>query len=360
MGVVRGFARACVVVLLLGGILSAREALPAFASFPGRDGVIAYPGSKEGNEGEESQIWAIDWASGYQLRLTSGPFDAHPSFSPTGEMLVFDRRSKYVDPRRLEPYPHHDAAIYVVNSDGSNPRFLTVGSEPAFGPNGREIVFVRHGDIYISSTNAGGRARRIVRGSGDSAPNWSVTGQIVFEHSRPTVRRNRQGTYRELIDELEVTRFPYHRVHTLLTFETGPAQHEEDEPTDFFPDWSPDGRRVVLQFCHTELKGVIPTRPTLVVHDSCGPEVWFPDGKGLFAVIGSATSSTGVKSTCPTSLDGLSELSYQPLHVGSSRVPVTPCHSVMEGSITGTAPSAVVNGSRTCYTLHHRRHCRIA
>lgn len=362
MGVMRRLIAPCLAILLVGGVVSERDAASASASFPGQDGVIAYPGTVPGAE-SESQIWAIDLASGEQLRLTSGPFDTHPSFSPTGEMLAFERHQLVAVASGGAPKLSQSAGIYVVDADGSDPRFVTVGSEPAFGPSGREIVFVRGGSIYATPTTPGARPRRIVRGPGDSAPSWSVTGEILFEHSQQVVRQNEGRRYRELLDQLDLTRAPFRRVQSIFTFEKGSGQREEDQTNDFFPDAAPEGQNIVVSLCGAgpELEGTVPTSPKLVVRIGCGPTVWLPDGRGLFAVSNVATSIFGVKeSTCPLILNDLTEIAYQPLHNGSSQVPVVPCHTVSEGPTSGIAPSEEVFGSRICYTLHQRRHCRLA
>jgi Tol biopolymer transport system component len=56
-----------------------------------------------------------------QTKLTSGPFDVDPAWSPDGVKIAFYS----VGP---------PAGIWIMNSDGTDPRFITAGSEPDWQP----------------------------------------------------------------------------------------------------------------------------------------------------------------------------------------------------------------------------------
>jgi hypothetical protein len=344
--------------VVLAGLLLALTAGTAQASFPGTNGVVAYTGSIPGQE-HEQQIWAIDRATGYQLRLTTGPYDGHPSFSPDGALLVFEHRAGEPKRHRNGSLGSDGATVYVVDSGGSDPQLVANGSEPAFGPDGHTILFVRHGAIYAVHATPGAHPRRIDPGPADSAPTWSVKGQIAFERSLPVLRRYGRHRVHELLEELEILSYPYRRRQPILSFERGAEQSVEDEHTPFYPDWAPDGKRIVLSACGSLLEGAIPTRPRLLIGTSCGAEVWQPDGKHTFFFDRAATSVEGVTSTCPVIQNEFSEISYQPLTPTSPRVPVAPCQTTADGE-SGVAPAEEALGSRVCYTLHHRRHCRVA
>jgi hypothetical protein len=364
VGVVRRLAG---VFLFLALLMAVWGVAAAFASFPGQDGVVAYSSAFGGSPSSGTHIWAVDPASGEQLQLTSGPFeDIHPSFSPSGEALVFARYRLHDGFYENERDTSLPPEIYLMNLDGSSLSLMTTGAEPAFGPAGREIVFVRNGSIYILSTSAGAKPELIAHGPGNSAPSWSVTGQIAFEHSRPVLKRYEgyEGlSFRTVLNQLDITLPAYHRVQTLFTYEELMSREdvelqEEGKEVDLFPDWSPDGNRILLSLCRAEagLEGVIPTNPQLVIHPGCEPDVWLPDAHGRIGLRSILTNPDA--STCPILVPFEPvALSYQPLGIGSSRVPVKPC--LILGGPIAFSPAEPALGSRTCYTLHHRRHCRV-
>ena len=80
-----------------------------------------------------------DWVAGAIRRLTNHPAgDGHPSWSPDGRHIAFasDRDG--------------NVEIYVMGSDGSNPRRLTNHSagdgHPSWSPDGRHIAFASDRD----------------------------------------------------------------------------------------------------------------------------------------------------------------------------------------------------------------------
>src|ERR1700682_634681 len=102
----------------------------AIGSFPGSNGVIAFSA--------EHSIWAMDPTTRDELQLTSGFDDSAPSFSPSGNMLAFQRRTGAT------------ITIYLARADGSEPRALASGSQPAFSSDGRQIVFVRAAGLFLT------------------------------------------------------------------------------------------------------------------------------------------------------------------------------------------------------------------
>ncbi len=73
-----------------------------------------------------------------------------PKVSPDGNQVVFVRRS--VD--RLKDA--WESALWVMNADGSSPRFLTKGSEPLWSPDGTRIA-------YLAESESGGGPQIFVR-----------------------------------------------------------------------------------------------------------------------------------------------------------------------------------------------------
>lgn len=117
-------------------------------------------------------------------RLTSGPtLDSAPSVSPTGKVVVFERRSGEGAP----------ADLYTVGANGGSARALTSTPddehEASFSPDGRAIVFVRSvaevgggtaDDIYSVRPSGGGLTRLTRTARIDEFDPRYFAGGIVF------------------------------------------------------------------------------------------------------------------------------------------------------------------------------------
>jgi dipeptidyl aminopeptidase/acylaminoacyl peptidase len=279
----------------------------ARASFPGADGVIAYE--------DEGSIWAVDPTTGDQLKLTSGPEDSSPSFSPSGNQLAFQRGK----------------TIYVVQSDGTGARAITAGAEPTFSPDGTQIAFVRRGGLYVAGLAPGSPVRRLTNHPGDHAPNWSSRGTIVFQRTdfRHRGGGNVPGHPRLLArEELDVIDPPALRPRTLLSY---------SQDSEMFPDWSPNGATVTFALCeHVLDRGTRPaerltgsrlvkTVPALRFRHDCAPAVWAPSGGLALAQAQVAPLAGREQTSCPFFVSVFTRSSWQPVLPGTVHVPTVPC-----------------------------------
>src|SRR5215204_384186 len=162
-------------VVLLGLI----EAQPAEATFPGKNGKIAFQSDSGGNY----DIYTMNRNGEKIAKLTTNPADDEdPAFSPDGKRIAFtsDRDG--------------DNDIYTMNAKGRRLVRLTTNTtkfdrDPSWSPDGKKLLFRsdRHGSSDIYKMNVKGH--KVVRLTTDPAvdtdANWSLDGKkIVFASNR--------------------------------------------------------------------------------------------------------------------------------------------------------------------------------
>jgi Tol biopolymer transport system component len=170
----------------------------ARASWPGREGPVAYLGIEVGQnrfDFEPTGLRAFTpGVPGSEVELTSDPTDSDPQVSPDGRLVVFSRTLR--DPSGLL-----GTSIWAIGVDGSDPRQVTFESpgvsdtEPTFFPSGKSIAFARsgegvgRGDIYSVRLDGSGLHRITETAAEDRSPAVSPRGgQIVFQCSHYRIR----------------------------------------------------------------------------------------------------------------------------------------------------------------------------
>ncbi len=182
-------------------------------------------------------------------------------------------------------------AIYAVNSDGTNLRYLTTGMDPALSPDGQWVAFTRWEDTQNGALgslwviNLDGSGERMVLGDihQPKAPTWSLDGtqlaMSVQHGGRVSEVRKCSGQRppREAYD-IDVNRdedgdisfcytLPPHPYYGLRVVDVGTGEFE-DLPNDLFslsPTWDPadpgllvfDGERGLMGLNLTQSEGAI-------------------------------------------------------------------------------------------------------
>jgi Tol biopolymer transport system component len=107
-------------------------------------------------------IWVVNRNGRGARDLTRSGGDSHPSWSPDGSRIAFDRTGVY---------PQHSEDVWVMNADGSNAVNVTAGlsdgsgfSEPTWSPDGTRFAIRRYPDCY-----GGGLITLNVDGSDESS-----------------------------------------------------------------------------------------------------------------------------------------------------------------------------------------------
>ena len=235
--------------------------------------------------GPSGEIFLIRPDGGGREQLTwNDVWDGQPHLSPDGRRIVFasERVTTPGDRPRLE--------IYVMNVDGSNTRQLTDGDgdagHPRWSPDGTRVAFVRNdpvtfqGRIIVMNAD-GSNIHPLITDSAasDADPEWSPDGRkILFQSVRsprgiPTMYvMDATGTNVRMLAgdgacagwvngarwSPEANRIAYScampqdlAIYTIEASGTGVTRISQPDPqsgrnNDFFPVWSPDGRRIAF------------------------------------------------------------------------------------------------------------------
>ena len=192
-GVCRGL-----VALALTSASGALAASVAEASFPGRNGLIAFgrvgpPFGTAPGLGART-IWLADPRSGRSRQLTHVPgrcgrdgftwHDFEPSFSASGDLVFYGHWDR-CDPRTPD-------GIYAIRSDGTGRRLVWRATSevafpgyPALSPGGRLLAFSANGGpTFITSFRRPDRERElslsVARYDLPDEPAWSSSGRLAL------------------------------------------------------------------------------------------------------------------------------------------------------------------------------------
>jgi len=206
------------------GTLVLAITLPANASFPGKNGRIAFIVGPD--------IYTMNPDGSDVKQLTNlGPDSSASweSWSPDGKQFVFNE---------FHP-PDFLGQLWLMNADGSNQHLLLADTDfdderPSFAPDGNSVVFSRcRLDIEACALFQieinGGAVRAITdfeQGIQDLSPEYSVDNRLAFTGV------GRQG----IICGIELMNAQQSGPRRLTPAPLAPRQ----------PDWSPDGRRIAF------------------------------------------------------------------------------------------------------------------
>jgi Tol biopolymer transport system component len=261
-------AMACLVALLA-------DSQKSEASFPGKNGRIAFEGERDtgGTGSSSAEIITVSPDGTGIKQLTSDSGSGNPTFSPNGEKIAY-----------AASYGAGTRGIYVMNRSGSAKKALTDNNNlpeygPTWSPDGTKISFVRQErvsspegqsdwqvDVWVMNADGSEQKKLTDDSNFEGAPTWSPDGtKIAFADGPDIWMVKPDGSGRHNLTDT-------------------PNSYEED------PDFSPDGKRIAfaskgqykkpdiytMQLDGSDLTNVTDSR--YVGEEDC---VWSPSGTAI-------------------------------------------------------------------------------
>jgi Tol biopolymer transport system component len=210
--------------------ITALAAAPARATFAGRNGKLALAWYDNDQGAHDEAFWGIstvrwdrltahetDIVSCTDINITCPDF-SDPAYSPDGRQIVFVR----------------DGVLVIANANGSGQRAIAAAADqrstPSFGPAGQRLLFASAVSGIVTSDLSGNHIRVVTQMGGED-PVWSPGGRrILFDHG----------------SAIWIVRSDGGNPHRLI-------------PHASMPDWSPDGRELV--YVCGRLAGLCVERP---------------------------------------------------------------------------------------------------
>jgi TolB protein len=244
-----------IVVIVASAILTAGT-VPAWATFPGSNGKIAFISSTR--RGKDIGIMDPDGSGRMRLTTSRWRDDWDPSWSSDGTMIVFMSYGRQVK-------------IHTMTADGSDPTVVYVAPRrvidiirPVWSPDGAKIAFSaevgqhRHWKIFVMNPDGSSLVNISPPGGRDIGPDWSPDGtQIAFRSGLKLMTMDADGSNRQQLVDRQ----------------------------GFYPSWSPDGSQIAYSSLTCDIyvvdaDGTNDTQITNTDRRECDP-VFSPDGTKL-------------------------------------------------------------------------------
>jgi Tol biopolymer transport system component len=213
------------------------EARPAEATFPGKNGNIAYV-SRDATGGVDYEIYTISPGGGGGNQFTyNSRDDTDPSYSSNGQTIASS------GPYPGDPPGRENINIYNVGSGGGSINLTDNGDsancegsacdshDPSYSPDGKKIAFAsnRSGTLEIYTINADGTGTFQVthnNTANDRHPSYSPDGKKI-------AYAGKDGSQ---INDYEI--------YTINADGTGTFQVTHNDANDYHPSYSPDGQKI--------------------------------------------------------------------------------------------------------------------
>jgi Tol biopolymer transport system component len=246
-------SRRCVTTLVLGLSLCAVAPAGAGASFPGKNGAIAF--ARDAGASYDIELMTPAGRLLRPLTRTSKVNEMQPAWSADGRRIAFVRRS-FADESHPGP-----VEIWVMNADGTHRRRVATGGDPAWSPDGRWIAYTSlfrplgTGSSAIWVIRADGSQRRRLtsnRRHTFGSPDWSPDGRTI--------------AYVDNFGGPPADGVPGPKTRAVYTMRPDGSHKRMLTPRGSLadsPSWSPDGRRIAFLLAPAPRNAAVPFHQTL-------------------------------------------------------------------------------------------------
>jgi formylglycine-generating enzyme required for sulfatase activity/Tol biopolymer transport system component len=133
-------------------------------------GTIAFVSDRSGT----LKIWKMHASGKNSKQLTHDAHsDADPRFAPNGKQILYSSlRGGFPE-------------VWLMNSDGASPQFITKGSQGSWSPDGKAILFIRDNQAFVRNLESG-QEKRVTPEAWErcGVPAWSPDGKHFAVASR--------------------------------------------------------------------------------------------------------------------------------------------------------------------------------
>ena len=259
---------AAVAVTCLGALLAVSQ--KSEAAYPGKNGRIAYNTS--------GVIYTINPDGSAKSKVTATRVSGDPiDYSPDGKQITYMSYEGFTDGNPA--VPQKDAEIYTINVGGGAKTNVTNNNgydvASSYSPDGKRIAYTHwdgHDDeIYTINTDGTGKFELTSNRTNEYDPTYSPDGKkIVFS-----------GEHRKLFPPRTYTV----EIYTISVHGKNRVQLTNNATYDYYPDYSPDGRRIAFSATGKEHSGIYTITAsgggkTKVAQSGDDPD-YSPDGEKL-------------------------------------------------------------------------------
>lgn len=205
----------------------------------GPEGLVAFASNRARGV---FQVWSISVGTRGLTQLTNAPNGAnYPAWSPKGDELAY-----------TAPDKNGNEYIWIMQSDGSNQRQLTEGTQPRWSPDGKKLVYskitqgkVKNRDIYTIEIESNTISQITSENTAEFSPDWGPDGRwISYIAYKGQLRYLKSG--KEAINDLKSK--PNYEVWIKNIDEDGKSgiQLTRSKGLNGYPRWGPSGNELAF------------------------------------------------------------------------------------------------------------------
>ncbi len=242
------------------------------AAWPGLEGRIAFH-----NTGVNPGIYSVN-ANGSDLQQLTTGSDFHPSWSPNGQKIVFQRGVEVPSiPTAIAPQGCGSVHLWTMDANGENEVQVGCGYNASWSSDGTKILFVNSGDVRTMDANGANEQVLVSLPNNQYFPVMSPNGtKIAYTEEVPplpvaaaTAQPQGPGS-----PTYELWMMDANGSNQVLLDDLG-----NNWSSPFPSDWAPDSSRLVYHYAGSIVTVTTGGVITSNFIDASAPEpAWSPDG----------------------------------------------------------------------------------